>query len=147
MAKTVNSALVMLTQIADKDLSQASSALGQATQTAQAAQSKHELLQGYRQDYIAQLEPMLTAGLNAISYQNYCSFISKLDRTITSQHEVLVSALQLVQMQGVLWQKMKRKKRAYEVLTERYSRERLKLELSREQKLMDEFAMRSSLRK
>jgi len=144
MAKTEHSALTMLTQIADKDLRRASATLGQATQTAKAAQSKYDLLQGYRQDYITQLEPILRAGLSAISYQNYFSFINKLDRTIISQYEVVVSSQQLVDMHSVLWQQIKRKKRAYEVLTERYSKEKLKVELSREQKLMDEFALRSS---
>lgn len=146
MARTEHSALKMLTQLADKNLKQVGVSLGKASQAAQEAKSKYELLQGYRQDYITQLEPMLLAGLSADSYQNYNGFINKLNCTISSQQEVMLSAQQLVNVQSALWQQIKQKKRSYEVLAERYLKENIKLELGREQKLMDEFALRSGQR-
>jgi flagellar FliJ protein len=54
------------------------------------------------------------------------------------------TAKQHVQMQKKRWQETQRKKLSYEVLSQRQDDKALKVAQKKDQKLMDEFAMRTS---
>jgi flagellar FliJ protein len=82
--------------------------------------------------------------MGAEAYQNFQNFFKKLDQAIAGQQEVLEMTKQQVKVQRQLWQESQRKKLSYEVLTQRSDKRELKVEQKRDQKLMDEFAMRIS---
>jgi flagellar FliJ protein len=144
MATQSTSVLKMLKEIAAKEVDLAAEALAFAMKTAEEAQSKHDMLVEYRQGYIEHLNKMLATGMGAEAYQNFQNFFKKLDQAISGQLEVVAMAKQQVQVQRELWQESQRKKLSYEVLSQRSDNKQLKIEQKKDQKMMDEFAMRIS---
>lgn len=144
MATQTSSVLKMLKEIAAKEVDLAAEALAHVIKAASEAQSKYELLLEYRQDYVKNLNKILEAGIGAEAYQNFQNFLKKLDQAITGQQGMVDMTKQQVTMQRQLWQESQRKKLSYEVLTQRSDKRELKVEQKRDQKSMDEFAMRIS---
>jgi flagellar FliJ protein len=134
--------LGMLKGIATKDVDEATEALAKAMKLANEAQAKQDMLNEYRLDYVKNLNKILEAGMGAEAYQNFQNFFGKLDQAIAGQQEVVELALQQVKVQKQLWQESQRKKLSYEVLSERTEKRVLKVEQKKDQKMMDEFAMR-----
>ncbi len=144
MATQTTSVLKMLKEIAAKEVDLATEALAHVMKAASEAQSKYELLLEYRQDYVKNLNKILEAGIGAEAYQNFQNFFKKLDQAITGQQDMVDMAKQQVTIQRQLWQESQRKKLSYEVLLQRSDKRELKVEQKRDQKSMDEFAMRIS---
>lgn len=134
--------LGMLKGIATKEVDEATEALAKAMKLANEAQAKQDMLNEYRLDYVKNLNKILEAGMGAESYQNFQNFFGKLDQAIAGQQEVVELALQQVKVQKQLWQESQRKKLSYEVLSDRTEKRVLKVEQKKDQKMMDEFAMR-----
>jgi flagellar FliJ protein len=144
MATQSGNVLKLLKEIAVKEVDLAAEALAYAMKAESEAKSKHEMLLEYRQEYVKNLNKILEAGMGAEAYQNFQNFFKKLDQAIAGQQEVLEMTKQQVKVQRQLWQESQRKKLSYEVLTQRSDKRELKVEQKRDQKLMDEFAMRIS---
>lgn len=142
MATRSNNVLGMLQDIASKEVDEAAVALAKAMKLANEALAKQDMLNEYRLDYVRNLNKILEAGMGAKSYQNFQNFFGKLDQAIAGQQEVVELANQQVKIQKQLWQESQRKKLSYEVLTDRSEKRILKVEQKKDQKLMDEFAMR-----
>lgn len=144
MATQSGNVLKLLKEIAVKEVDLAAEALAHAMKAESEAKSKYEMLLEYRQEYVKNLNKILEAGMGAEAYQNFQNFFKKLDQAITGQQEVLEMTKQQVNIQRQLWQESQRKKLSYEVLAQRSDKRELKVEQKRDQKLMDEFAMRIS---
>lgn len=144
MATQSGNILIMLKDIASKEVELAAKALAHAMKLAEEAQAKQDLLHEYRQDYVGNLNRMLETGIGAEAYQNFQNFLKKLDQAISGQQAVIESAKHQVKAQRVQWQESQRKKLSYEVLTQRSDKRELKVEQKKDQKMMDEFAMRIS---
>lgn len=142
MATRSSNVLGMLQDIASKEVDEAAVALAKAMKLANEAQAKQDMLNEYRLDYVRNLNKILEAGMGAKSYQNFQNFFGKLDQAIAGQQEVVEMANQQVKIQKQLWQDSQRKKLSYEVLSDRSDKRVLKVEQKKDQKLMDEFAMR-----
>ncbi len=142
MAMKSNNVLGMLQDLASKEVDEAAVALAKAMKLANEAQVKQEMLNEYRLDYVRNLNKILEAGMGAKSYQNFQNFFGKLDQAIAGQQEVVEMANQQVKIHKQLWQESQRKKLSYEVLSVRSEKRVLKVEQKKDQKLMDEFAMR-----
>lgn len=142
MAKQSTSVLKMLQEISAKEVDMAAEALAHAMKAASEAQSKYDLLLEYRQDYVRNLNRILEAGMGAEAYQNFQNFFGKLDQAIVGQQDVVASANQHVKVHRQLWQESQRKKLSYDVLLQRSDERELKVEKKKDQKMMDEFAMR-----
>ena len=142
MAKQSSNVLGMLQGIASKEVDEAAIALAKAMKLANEAQAKQDMLNEYRLDYVRNLNKILEAGMGAKAYQNFQNFFGKLDQAIAGQQEVVELANQQVKLQKQLWQESQRKKLSYEVLSDRSEKRELKVEQKKDQKLMDEFAMR-----
>ena len=142
MATRSNNVLGMLQDIASKEVDEAAEALAKAMKLANEAQAKQDMLNEYRLDYVRNLNKILEAGMGAKAYQNFQNFFGKLDQAIAGQQEVVELANQQVKIQKQLWQESQRKKLSYEVLTDRSEKRILKVEQKKDQKQMDEFAMR-----
>jgi flagellar FliJ protein len=142
MAAQSSNVLNMLQGIASKEVDEAAEALAKAMKVATEAQAKQDMLNEYRLDYVKNLNKILEAGMGAEAYQNFQNFFGKLDQAIAGQQEVVELANQQVKVQKQLWQESQRKKLSYEVLSERSDKRVLKVEQKKDQKMMDEFAMR-----
>jgi len=136
--------LGMLKGIASKEVDEATEALAKAIKLANEAQAKQDMLNEYRLDYVKNLNKILEAGMGAEAYQNFQNFFGKLDQAIAGQQEVVELTNQQVKVQKQLWQESQRKKLSYEVLSDRTEKRVLKVEQKKDQKMMDEFAMRIS---
>ena len=134
----------MLQGIASKEVDEAAEALAKAMKVAAEAKAKHDMLNEYRSDYVKNLNKILEAGMGAEAYQNFQNFFGKLDEAIFSQHQLVEQANLKVKIQKQVWQESQRKKMSYDVLTKRSSKREHKIEQKKDQKMMDEFAMRIS---
>ena len=140
---SASSVLDTLQQLASKDVDEAATRLATANERLKQARDQLALLQGYRQDYLDKLARQLAAGLDAQAYQNFQRFMRMLDQAIAGQQEVVRAAEQQADLGLESWRQCHKKKRSYEVLSDRSQEKVRRVELKKEQKLMDEHAMRS----
>lgn len=136
--------LKMLKDLAAKDVDEATVALANAMKAEDEALSRQSMLYDYRQGYVDNLNNTLATGMAAKSYQNYQNFFGKLDQAIAGQQEVVAFAKMQVKLKRDLWQESQRKKLSYEVLLKRSDKQAQKVEQKKDQKVMDEFAVRMS---
>ncbi|MES2014111.1 MAG: flagellar export protein FliJ [Pseudomonadota bacterium] len=134
----------MLKDLAAREVELATEALANAMKVADEAVSRQNLLYDYRQGYVNNMNKTLETGMVAESYQNYQNFFGKLDQAIAGQQEVVEMTKVQVKLKRDLWQESQRKKLSYEVLLQRSDKQVLKAEQKKDQKVMDEFAMRMS---
>jgi flagellar FliJ protein len=137
------SVLITLIEIATKELELQTEQLGRATKVLDDAHAQAKMLRQYRQDYVDKLQNSMLVGLSKEGYQNYQNFLYKLDQAINGQDELVAHAERSLKVQREKWQDAQRKKLSYEVLVSRSEVKAHKLELKRDQKMMDEYAMRS----
>ena len=147
MTTQSTSVLKMLQEISAKEVDMATEALAKAMKLASEAKTKQDLLLEYRQDYVKNLNRILEAGMGAEAYQNFQNFFGKLDQAISGQQEVVEMANRQVKVHRQLWQESQRKKLSYDVLLQRSDKREHKIEQKKDQKMMDEFAMRISRHK
>lgn len=142
MTTQSTSVLRMLQEIAAKEVDMAAEALAKSIKFAEEAKAKQDMLSGYRQDYVNNLNKILAEGMGAEAYQNFHQFFAKLDQAISGQQQAVEIANQKVQVNRQLWQESQRKKLSYEVLLKRSDKRELKVEQKKDQKMMDEYATR-----
>ena len=130
--------------MAAKEVDLAAEALAHAMKVAEEAQNKQRMLTEYRQDYLKNLNHLLETGVSAETYRNFQNFFTKLDQAVMGQQEVVEFTKQQVKVQRELWQESQRKKLSYEVLSQRSDKRAHKIEQKKDQKMMDEFATRTS---
>lgn len=143
MASSASSAINMLFELASEEVDVATKDLGAANHALREAQEKSTMLQSYKQDYIAHYNAQLTKGLGKEAHLNYQNFLQNLQQAIDGQEEVIISAQYESNKMREVLQAAQRKKMSYEVLIKRAKKEAIKLDSKRDQKLMDEFAMRT----
>jgi len=143
MSSSSTGVLKMLQEIAERDVEVATQALAEAMKIADEAQSKYDMLLTYKAEYSESLTQSLETGIGAQAYQNFQSFFKKLDQAVTGQLQMLETAKHHVQVQKKRWKEMQKKKLSYDVLSQRQDDKASKLALKKEQKMMDEFAMRA----
>lgn len=108
------------------------------------AKTKESMLIDYKKGYIDSLKQSLESGLNIESYQNYQNFLVKLDEAIEGQQGVVKMAEQTLKLKRSVLQMAQKKKLSYDVLLQRADKRQSKAEQIRDQKMMDEYAMRAS---
>jgi len=144
MAAQSNNVLKMLNEIAEKEVELATEALAKAMKAADEAQKKHDMLIEYRQGYLENMNKTLATGMGAEAYQNFQNFLKKLDQAIAGQQDVVEFSRKQVKVHRELWQESQKKKLSYDVLIERSDKRANKVELKKDQKMMDEYATRIS---
>ncbi len=143
MASISSSALSMLFDLAKEEAELAMKKLATANKVLKEAQEKSTMLHGYKQDYIEHLNTLLTQGLTTQSHLNYQNFLQKLEQAISGQNEVTLAAGYEKDKALAVLQVAQRKKLSFEVLIDRANKKAVKIANKRDQKLMDEFAMRT----
>ncbi len=147
MTNQRSSAIHTLIEIAIKESSQAAEALGKASKLLKESEKNLNMLLDYRNDYTNQLAQNSQKGLFAESYQNFQGFLTKLNQAITSQQTVVDTCRQKVADQRKYWQECERKKLSYGVLVTQADARTQRAQLKKDQKLMDEHALRQSTSK
>lgn len=101
-------------------------------------------LEKYRNDYLKRLADDLQSGLSSKNYINYQTFLQKLEDAIIGQKMQLQKLTDELKIQMTIWQQSQRTKLSYEVISNNSEKQFHQLEAKKDQKLMDEFATRST---
>lgn len=143
MGSASSATLTMLFDLASEEAELAAKQLAMANNAVKAAQEKSTMLHGYKQDYSDHYHLQLTKGLGKEAHLNYQHFLKNLQQAIDGQEEVIVAAQYECDKMREILLIAQRKKMSYEVLIKRGKKKAMQLENKRDQKMMDEFAMRS----
>jgi flagellar FliJ protein len=108
------------------------------------AKQKHEMLTGFRDEYLKRFEAAQAAGITPMAYRNFVAFIDKLEVAIKGQLEMIRHAEARSSHEKTAWQNSERKRMSYSTLNDRADAAALKLENKRDQKAMDEHAARGA---
>ncbi len=140
------SPLIILRDLAQEAVEQAAQQLGQVRQAQLAAEQQLSMLLNYQDEYRQKLNSTLCEGMGSASWQNYQQFIGTLEQAISQHRQQLLQCCEKVDRAVKQWQDKQQRLNAFETLNTRaLSAEQLR-ENKRDQKLMDEFAQRSSQR-
>jgi flagellar FliJ protein len=138
------SALETLIELATNEADEAAKRLGQAIRATEDTEQKLALLLQYRDDYGARFQSGLSAGITAMGYRNFQTFLEKLDSAIAGQQQIVLDARKRADDERSAWQASERKRMSYGTLATRAQKEELRQENKRDQKLMDEHATRQA---
>lgn len=144
MAAQSTVVIKMLQEKAIQEVEEAQKALAIAIKSVDEAREKETLLTGYRQGYSDDLTKSLNGQLNIEAYKNTQNFLTKLDQAVDAQAEMIKMVEMDVSVKRKVLQAVQKKKLSYDVLLERADKRQMQAELKRDQKMMDEFAMRAS---
>lgn len=131
-----------LKEIAAKEVDIAAEALTKAIKLLEEAEGKHNMLRQYREDYLNNQNALMESGMGAEVYRNFQNFFSKLDSAVSAQADAVEFAKRQAQKQREIWQESQRKKLSYDVLEKRSDQRQHKMQLKKDQNMMDEYAMR-----
>lgn len=136
--------LETLIDLARRETDDAAKRLGVSLKAVDDAKAKHEMLAGYRDEYVKRFEAAQAAGITPMAYRNFQAFMDKLDVAVKGQLEMIRHAEFRSEQDKVAWQNAERKRMSYSTLNERADAAALKLENKRDQKQMDEHAARQA---
>ena len=108
----------------------------------QDAKTKLEMLEQYRSEYAQRFQQAAQNGLAPHEWQNYQSFLGRLDEAIDAQHKAVRQQAQATLDGQRQWAEQRQKLKAIDTLSERHFSNETSLENKRIQKVQDEFAAR-----
>ncbi|NVM75439.1 flagellar FliJ protein [Duganella sp. SG902] len=136
--------LETLMDLARRETDDAAKRLGAALKAVDEARQKHEMLVGYREEYLQRFEAAQAAGITPMAYRNFVAFIEKLETAVKGQLDMIKHAEYRSEQEKAAWQASERKRMSYSTLNDRADAAALKLENKRDQKQMDEHAARQA---
>ena len=136
--------LETLMDLARRETDDAAKRLGASLKAVDEAKQKHEMLIGFREEYVKRFEAAQAAGITPMAYRNFVAFIDKLEVAIKGQLEMIRHAQLRSEQEKAAWQGSERKRMSYSTLNDRADAAALKLENKRDQKAMDEHAARGA---
>ena len=107
-----------------------------------AAEQQLAQLMGYRQEYEDKLQSSQTAGLGIQRIRDFYGFLEKLNLTIEQAYLEIETCKQLCEKKKLLWLACRSRRRALNLVVEKYQLEEFKQQERAEQKEMDEHAQR-----
>ncbi len=142
------SPLVTLRELAQTAAEQAAVQLAQVRQSHQQMEQQLNMLIGYQDEYRVRLNQTLNVGgMSSASWQNYQQFLKTLELTIEQHKQQLRHWQAQLGLATEHWREKQQRLNAFETLEQRAEDSR-KRQLDRiEQKQMDEYAQRSTLRR
>lgn len=142
------SPLVTLRELAQTAAEQAAIQLAQVRQSHQQMEQQLNMLIGYQDEYRVRLNETLNlGGMSSASWQNYQQFLKTLELTIEQHKQQLRHWQEQLDLATDQWREKQQRLNAFETLEQRAEDSR-KRHLNRiEQKQMDEYAQRSTLRR
>jgi len=139
--------LETLMDLAQRETDDAAKRLGASLKQVDEARQKHEMLEGFREEYVKKFEAAQAAGITPMAYRNFVAFMEKLDTAVKGQLDMIKHAEYRSEQEKTAWQASERKRMSYSTLNDRADAEALKLENKRDQKAMDEHAARGAFYK
>lgn len=136
--------LETLIDLARRETDDAAKRLGISLKAVDDARAKHEMLVGYREEYVQRFQEAQAAGITPMAYRNFQAFMDKLDVAVKGQQELVRQAENRSNQDKLTWQTAERKRVSYSTLNDRADAAALKLENKRDQKQMDEHAARQA---
>lgn len=136
--------LETLMDLARRDTDDAAKRLGVALKAVDEAKQKHQMLVGFREEYLKKFEAAQAAGITPMAYRNFQAFIEKLEVAVKGQQDMIKHAEYRSEQEKTAWQSSERKRMSYSALNDRADADALKLENKRDQKQMDEHAARQA---
>lgn len=143
MAKQSTATLQFLKDMAAQEVETAMQAMATAMKMLEDAKAQEAMLHQYQAEYAQQLQVATSKGMDAGLYQNFRGFALQLEQAVTGQESQLKQLETNLAHKRQAWQTAQRKQKSYEVLLARAEQQAQKLQLKRDQKLMDEFAGRA----
>jgi len=144
---TQNSALTTLKDLAEKAVDDAAIRLGEMRRGCQQAEEQLKMLMDYQNEYRNNLNTDMTQGIGSQRWQNYQQFISTLEKAIEQHRQQLMQWTTKVEQALNAWREKKQRLQAWQTLQDRQTSAALLAENRLDQKKMDEFAQRASMRK
>ncbi|ELY7490122.1 flagella biosynthesis chaperone FliJ [Cronobacter turicensis] len=142
-----NGALNTLKDMAEKEVDDAALRLGEMRRGCQQAEEQLSMLMSYQQEYRNNLNQTMTQGIASNRWVNYQQFIQTLEKAI-EQHRLQLSQWNNKVDQALsFWKEKKQRLQAWQTLQDRQASAALLAENRLDQKRMDEFAQRASMRK
>ena len=136
MAQTTS--LDTLIELARKARDRAGQALAEGRQQSQQAEAQLARLHAYREEYAAQLQNLMTRGIEASTLANYRHFLGSLDEAIQSARQALDQQQQRVETTRQHWQQEQRQLTSFDTLAQRRACAVQRREIRQEQRLGDE---------
>ena len=130
--------------LARRETDDAAKRLGAALKAVDEARQKHQMLVGFREEYVKKFEAAQAAGITPMAYRNFQAFIEKLEVAVKGQYDMIQHAEYRSEQEKTAWQASERKRMSYSTLNDRADADALKLENKRDQKQMDEHAARQA---
>lgn len=144
---TQHSALNTLKDLAEKEVESAAQQLGAMRRGCQQAEEQLQMLMNYQLEYQTNLNADMTQGIASRRWQNYQQFIQTLDQAIDQHRQQLAQWSRKVDQALTVWREKKQRLHAWQTLQDRQAAATLLAENRLDQKKMDEFAQRATLRK
>ncbi|WP_312454462.1 flagellar export protein FliJ [Pseudescherichia sp.] len=144
---TQSSALTTLKDLAEKAVDDAAIRLGEMRRGCQQAEEQLKMLMDYQNEYRNNLNTDMTQGIGSQRWQNYQQFISTLEKAIEQHRQQLMQWTTKVEQALNAWREKKQRLQAWQTLQDRQTTAALLAENRLDQKKMDEFAQRASMRK
>ncbi|MBP2167157.1 flagellar FliJ protein [Erwinia toletana] len=146
MAKQ-NTPIETLRDLAQKDVEKAAVQLGDVRRAHKQADEQLSMLLNYQDEYRNKLNNDMSGGIASTRWHNYHQFILTLEKAIEQHRNQLAQWNVKLEQALQLWRNKQQRLHAYETLQARAEANELLQENRLDQKRMDEFAQRASLRK
>ncbi|MRS16253.1 flagella biosynthesis chaperone FliJ [Enterobacteriaceae bacterium RIT691] len=144
---TQHGALATLKELAEKDVDSAALQLGEMRRGCQQAEEQLKMLMDYQLEYQNNLNDTMSQGMASLRWQNYQQFIQTLEKAIDQHRQQLLQWNRKVEQALSAWREKKQRLQAWQTLQDRQAAATLLAENRLDQKKMDEFAQRATLRK
>ena len=140
-------ALATLKDLAEKEVEDAARLLGEMRRGCQQAEEQLKMLMDYQLEYQNNLNNDMSQGIASLRWQNYQQFIQTLEKAIDQHRQQLIQWNNKVEQALTFWREKKQRLQAWQTLQDRQESAALLAENRLDQKKMDEFAQRASMRK
>lgn len=142
-----NGALATLKDLAEKEVDDAAQQLGAMRRGYQQAEEQLKMLMDYQQEYRTSLNSDMVQGIGSQRWINYQQFIQTLEVAIEQHRQQLNQWSSKVERALDFWREKKQRLQAWTTLQERQTAAAALAENRLDQKKMDEFAQRATMRK
>lgn len=140
-------ALATLKELAEKEVDNAALLLGEMRRGCQQAEEQLKMLMDYQLEYQNNLNSNMSQGMASLRWQNYQQFIQTLEKAIDQHRQQLLQWNRKVEQALTAWREKKQRLQAWQTLQDRQAAATWLAENRLDQKKMDEFAQRATLRK
>lgn len=134
--------LQLLLELTQDKTDEATRKLGQLIAEETGSRERLKLLEGYRAEYLEKFREAQTNGLSPQGWQNYVSFIGRLDEAVAQQLQIVESAAKKTADGQQSWIEENRQMKALDTLAQRHQQKEIAKENKAEQKMLDEFSSR-----